>query len=227
MQINCDNITLSYEGKSIISDLSFCVNKGDYLCIVGENGSGKSTLAGAILGLKKPSMGKISVNAPKIGYLPQKTPAQKDFPASVYEVVLSGCLNQSIFPFYTKKQKIKAKASLDRLGILNLKNNCYRNLSGGQQQRVFLARALCAAEDLLLLDEPATGLDPLASREMYDIIKELNENGTTVIMISHDIKHALKNATHILHLSDSSYFFGKTDAYLESELFKSFKGGIF
>jgi len=225
MQIKCDGLFLSYEGKDVISDLTFTVNKGDCLCIIGENGSGKSTLANALLGLKKPSLGSLFVNAKHIGYLPQKTSLQKDFPASVFEIVLSGCLNQSLLPFYTKSQKKRALASLEKLGIADLKNVCCRNLSGGQQQRVFLARALCAAEDLILLDEPVTGLDPVAAAEMYEIIKELHKKGTTVIMISHDINHALKNATHILHLSDSEYFFGKTDDYLSSELFKSFKGG--
>lgn len=225
MQIKCDDLTLSYEGKNVISNLTFTVNKCDYLCIVGENGSGKSTLASAILGLKKPNGGSIFVKAKRVGYLPQKNPVQKDFPASVFEVVLSGCLNKSLSPFYTKEQKTTAKEALKKLSILELKNVCYRNLSGGQQQRVLLARALCAAEDLLLLDEPVTGLDPMASHEMYEIIKELHQKGTAVIMISHDINHAIKNATHILHLADSEYFFGKTDDYLSSELFKSFKGG--
>lgn len=225
MQIKCDGLSLSYEGRNVISDLTFAVKKGDCLCIVGENGSGKSTLANAILGLKKPSLGSLFVNAEKIGYLPQKSVVQKDFPASVYEVVLSGCLNKSLFPFYTKQQKTRAKETMKKLGISELRNVCFRNLSGGQQQRVFLARALCAAEDLLLLDEPVTGLDPVASSELYDIIKELHKKGTTVVMISHDIKHALKNATHILHLSDTEYFFGKTSDYIDSELFTHFKGG--
>ena len=227
MHIKCDDLTLSYEGKNVISGLTFKVSKNDYLCIVGENGSGKSTLANAILGLKKPNGGSVFINAKRVGYLPQKNPVQKDFPASVYEVVLSGCIGKSLFPFYTKKQKSTANEALKKLNISDLKNSCYRNLSGGQQQRVLLARALCAAEDLLLLDEPVTGLDPVASLEMYDIIKELHKKGTAVIMISHDINHALKNATHILHLSDSEYFFGKTEDYLSSDLLKSFKGGRF
>lgn len=225
MHIKCDGLTMSYEGKDVISNLSFSIKKGDYLCIVGENGSGKSTLANAILGLKKPSSGSLFVNADAIGYLPQKTALKKDFPASVFEVVLSGCIKKSLLPFYTKAQKKTAADAMEKLGISNLKNVCCRNLSGGQQQRMFLARALCAAEDMLLLDEPVTGLDPVASIEMYEIIKELHKKGTTIIMISHDIGHALKNATHILHLSESDYFFGSSDEYLKSDLLKSFKGG--
>lgn len=227
MQISCENLNMSYEGQTVIDSLSFCVNKGDYLCVVGENGSGKSTLIKGLLNLKKASQGKIYVDkTAKIGYLPQKTPAQKDFPASVWEVVLSGTLNtKKLLPFYSHSQKKKAKDCLEKLNILDLKKACYRNLSGGQQQRVFLARALCAAEDLLLLDEPVNGLDPVAAQEFYELIKNINKSGTTVIMVTHDISHALKYGTHILHLSENDTFFGTKDEYLNSDLCKNFGGG--
>ncbi len=230
MQLRCKNLTLSYEGKRVLSNLSFAVSKGDYLCIVGENGSGKSTLIKALLGLKKPAEGTIELaeglKHTKIGYLPQQTPAQKDFPASVSEVVLSGCLNScGLFPFYRKSHKQKAARAMNSLGIYHLKNACYRNLSGGQQQRVLLCRALCAAEEMLLLDEPVTGLDPVASQEMYAVIRDVNKRGTTIIMVSHDIAHAIKNASHILHLTESDSFFGKTEAYLQSAQFKNFWEG--
>lgn len=226
MQISCKCVTLSYEGKSVISNLSFELYKGDYLCIVGENGSGKSTLVKGLLGLKKPSSGEIIINSERIGYLPQATSIQKDFPASVFEVVLSGCLNdKSFFPFYTKKQKKRALSAMEKLEISDLKNKCFRNLSGGQKQKVLLSRAICATEDLILLDEPVTGLDPLASVEMYDLISQINKKGTTVIMVSHDINHAIENATKILHLSESETFFGKTNEYLKSDLYNNLKGG--
>ena len=228
MQILCENLNMSYEGQTVIDNLSFSVNKGDYLCVVGENGSGKSTLIKGLLNLKKATHGKIYVdNTAKIGYLPQKTPAQKDFPASVWEIVLSGTLNsKSILPFYRRSQKERAEKALKQLNILDLKRKCYRNLSGGQQQRVFLARALCAAEDLLLLDEPANGLDPIATAEFYQLIKEINKSGTTIIMVTHDISHAIKCGSHILHLSENDTFFGTTDEYLNSDLFKNFGGGL-
>lgn len=227
MQISCENLNMSYEGQTVIDSLSFCVNKGDYLCVVGENGSGKSTLIKGLLNLKKASQGKIYVDkTAKIGYLPQKTPAQKDFPASVWEVVLSGTLNtKKLLPFYSRSQKKKAEDCLEKLNILDLKKACYRNLSGGQQQRVFLARALCAAEDLLLLDEPVNGLDPVAAQEFYELIKNINKSGTTIIMVTHDISHALKYGAHILHLSENDTFFGTKDEYLNSDLFKNFGGG--
>ena len=217
--LTCRDLSLGYEGREIISNLSFEVNSGDYLCIVGENGSGKSTLMRTILGLRSPLSGSIvtgdGLRQNEIGYLPQQTVVQRDFPASVWEVVLSGCQNkQGLRPFYNSAEKETAERNLDRLGISSLKKRCYRELSGGQQQRVLLARALCATGKILLLDEPVAGLDPKVTAEMYRIIDSLNkDDGITVIMISHDISSALKYASHILHIS-SDYFFGTKEEYI-------------
>jgi len=221
--LSCRDLTLGYDGTIVLSGLSFDVNTGDYLCIVGENGSGKSTLMKAVLNLKSPVSGKIitgdSLEAGEIGYMPQQTAAQKDFPASVREVVRSGCLNRcGMRPFYNKAEKQTADENMEKLGISSLAKRCYRELSGGQQQRTLLARALCATRKLLLLDEPAAGLDPNASIEMYTLIKELNESGTTIIMISHDIRASVRYATHILHIGErSALFCGNTTDYLNSE----------
>ncbi len=228
--ISCKDLVLGYEGQHIVENLTFDLNIGDYLCIVGENGSGKSTLMRTILRLQKPISGEIKYSdgllSKEIGYLPQQTAAQKDFPASVYEVVLSGCLNKSrLCPFYTSEQKHNADEQMARLGITHLKKRCYRELSGGQQQRVLLARALCASSRLILLDEPISGLDPKASADMYELISELNRGGVTVIMISHDIDAALKFSTHILHLAHKPRFFGKTCDYLTSDIGSKFAGG--
>jgi len=223
-QLSCENLTLGYEGRAVVTGLSFDVNAGDYLCIVGDNGSGKSTLMKTILRLQTPLSGSITTGdgvAPnEIGYLPQQTAAQKDFPASVQEVVRSGCLNRSgIRPIYNKQEKQSVKDNMQRLGISDLAKKCYRELSGGQQQRVLLARALCATRKVLLMDEPAAGLDPNASVEMYTLIKDLNNSGITIIMISHDIAASVKYASHILHIGgESALFFGKTDDYLKSEV---------
>jgi zinc transport system ATP-binding protein len=203
--LTCQNLTLGYEGKTVVSNLSFTVNAGDYLCIVGENGSGKSTLMKAMLGLQSPMSGQIitggGLAANDIGYLPQQTAVQKDFPASVREVVLSGCLNRcGLRPFYSPAEKQIAKENMQRLGISNLAKRCYRELSGGQHQRVLLARALCAAGKILLLDEPAAGLDPDAAADMYELIQKLNKEGLTIIMISHDTDACAKYASHTLRL---------------------------
>ena len=219
-QLECKNLTLGYGSKTVIENLSFHVNKGDYLCILGENGSGKSTLMKTILHLLKPLSGTISTGdgllADEISYLPQQTEVQRDFPASVYEIVLSGCQSRcGKRPFYNKEEKELAAAAMEKLGINHLAKKCYRELSGGQQQRTLLARALCAAQKMLLLDEPVTGLDPAATEEMYSLIKQLNNDGITIIMISHDTEAALKYASHVLHIgtSGSKTFFGDVKEY--------------
>ena len=228
--ITCKDLTLAYENHIVVENLSFEVNPGDYLCIIGENGSGKTTLMKALLGLKKAKHGTIELgdglHKNEIGYLPQQTFVQRDFPASVYEVVLSGCLNRSgLRPFYTKAEKQQALENMAKLNITALKDACYRELSGGQQQRVLLARALCATQKLLLLDEPVTGLDPVATGELYELIDHLNhKHGITVIMISHDVASAVARATHILHLHQSLTIFGKKEAYATCEICNR-KGG--
>lgn len=222
--LKCENVVLGYDNNIIVEDLNFEVNSGDYLCIIGENGCGKSTLMKTILKLQKPIAGKIIMDdglvQNEIGYLPQQTIIQKDFPASVKEIVLSGCLNKSGYkPFYSKEQKNIAYQNMEKMGITHLANKCYRELSGGQQQRVLLARALCATHRILLLDEPVSGLDPLVTMEMYNLIDELNKkHGITVLMISHDIEAAMKYATHILLISHKPIFFGTKEEYLKLSL---------
>lgn len=227
--IICKDLAVGYDGRAVASGLNFSIDKGDYLCIVGENGAGKSTLVKTLLGLLKPISGDIKfedgLTAHDIGYLPQQTPVQKDFPATVWEIALSGTLPKcGMRPFYGRSEKRLARAQLERLGIWDIRKKCYRNLSGGQQQRVLLARALCAAQKILLLDEPVSGLDPRVTAEMYQLIKDLNKkDGITIIMISHDIAAAVKYATHILHIGEHC-FFGTKKQYLESSLGKAFTG---
>lgn len=221
--INISGVSLGYEGKPIVTDLNFSVNKGDYLCIVGENGSGKSTLMKTLLGQKHVISGKIefgeNLKQNEIGYLPQQTEVQRDFPASVKEIVLSGCINGcGLKPFYSKEQKAAAAANMEKLGISKLSGKCYRELSGGQQQRVLLARALCATKKLLILDEPVAGLDPVVTQSLYKLIKEINDEGITVIMVSHDMDAAIKYASHILHICHKPLFFGKKEDYAVSEI---------
>lgn len=229
--ITCQNVSFAYDGNIAVSDLNFEVNQGDYLCVVGENGSGKSTLIKGLLRLKTPQSGSIlmgdGLKANEIGYLPQQTVAQKDFPASAYEVVLSGRLSaRGIRPFYSRADKNLAEENMKRLGITGLRKKCYRELSGGQQQRVLLARALCATERVLLLDEPVSGLDPVATQELYRLIRKINQDtGITIIMISHDIGSAIKYAGHILHLRNRQIFYGTTENYVNSPIAADFLGG--
>jgi len=229
--ITCQDVSFAYEGATVVSGLDFEVQSQDYLCIVGENGSGKSTLIKGLLRLKTPQTGNIvlgdGLRANEIGYLPQQTAAQKDFPASAFEVVLSGRLSaRGILPFYSRVDKEIAEENIKLLGIENLKNRCYRELSGGQQQRVLLARALCATQKVLLLDEPVAGLDPVVTQELYRLIEKINKDtGITVIMVSHDINSAIKYANRILHLKNEQVFFGTTKDYLKSSVGIGFLGG--
>lgn len=209
--LKCINLTLGYNSKIILENLNFEVTKGDYLCILGENGSGKTTLMKTLLHLLKPISGTIQTGdgllPDEIGYLPQQTDVQRDFPASVKEIVLSGCQSRcKKRPWYNSEEKNLTEKIMKQLEITNLSKKCYRELSGGQQQRVLLARALCATQKMILLDEPTTGLDSQATEEMYSLIKKLNDSGITIIMISHDVEAALKYAKHILHIGKKNFF---------------------
>ena len=229
--LKCENLSFAYDGVTVVSNLNFSVEEGNYLCIIGENGAGKSTLIKGLLRLKKPSAGRVEMGeglkATEIGYLPQQTQIQKDFPASVREVVLSGCLNRmGLRPFYSRVEKERAHEKMEALEILDLQDQCYRDLSGGQQQRVLLARAMCAAHKLILLDEPVSGLDPVATRSLYAQIARINETtGLTVIMVAHDIDASLRYASHILHLGqEGQLFFGTQKEYLRSAVYHEFLG---
>ena len=225
--ITCWDLALGYESHAILEHLNFSVNAGDYLCIVGENGSGKSTLMRTMLGLMRPLRGAIEfgdgLRGDEIGYLPQQTVVQRDFPATVREIVLSGCQGRiGRRPFYSREEKALAEQNMARMGVTQFRRRCYRELSGGQQQRVLLARALCATRKLLLLDEPVSGLDPRVTAEMYKLIEDLNREGVTIIMISHDIAAAVRYATHVLHLGGAQVFYGSVEAYRESALGQRF-----
>lgn len=220
MQIGCQNLTVGYDGRAIMKDINFTVNRGDYLCIIGENGAGKTTLLRTLLGLQPPVSGKIlfgdGLERKRCGYLPQQTVIQRDFPASVSEIVLSGCQNRcGLRPFYRKEEKEYAHKMMEKMGIVHLADKCYRELSGGQQQRTLLARALCATQEMLFLDEPVSGLDPVATEEMYRLIEQINrEDHITILMISHDIKAAVAYADHILEIG-KQIFLGTAQEYLE------------
>lgn len=230
--IQCSHVDFGYENQDAVVDVTMEVEPSDYICIIGENGSGKSTLMKGLLGLLKPTGGTITVSEELkkngIGYLPQQTAAQKDFPATVFEVVLSGCLSRrGSYPFYSKTEKKRAADNLDRIGIAELTASCYRDLSGGQQQRALIARALCATDRLLILDEPITGLDPSAVSEFYDIIRKLNKKeGVAILMVSHDITNVVTQADKILHLKKEVLFYGSTEDYLKSETSGLYMRGV-
>ena len=218
------DVTIAFEGTVAVDRVSLAVEKQDYLVIVGENGSGKSTLMRAMLGLVKPKSGRIiygdGLVKNQIGYLPQQTAAQRDFPASVDEVVISGCVNRmGRHPFFTKKDRERAQQNMRLLDVERLRRHSYRTLSGGQQQRALLARALCATDALLLLDEPVTGLDPAATEELYDVIRDLNQkHGVAIVMVSHDLRGAMRDAKHVAVMDKGMDFYGNVDEYREQYL---------
>ncbi|MDR0222408.1 MAG: metal ABC transporter ATP-binding protein [Oscillospiraceae bacterium] len=215
--LTCENLCVRYDAGLIIKDLSFSLEKGDYLCVTGENGSGKSTLMKSLLGLLKPQSGKIALNGidrREMGYLPQQSSSVRDFPANVYEVVLSGCLNRLKTPFYTKRDKERAREAMRLTKTEKIEKRPFGELSGGQVKRVLLARALCASEKFLALDEPAAGLDSAGEAEMYGLIGEQNrERGVTVVMISHDVKTAARYANKILCLGGAGASFKTAEEY--------------
>ena len=229
--LKCEHVDFGYENYDVVKDVSLEICQGDYLCIVGENGAGKSTLMKGLLGLLKPTGGSLMVSddlkRSGIGYLPQQTPAQKDFPATVQEVVISGCLGKrGNRPFYSKKERETAAVNMERLGITDLRKSCYRDLSGGQKQRTLIARALCATDRLLILDEPITGLDPSTTQDFYRVIRHLNrEEQVAVLMVSHDIQNIVAQANKILHLKQSVLFYGSVEDYKQAECGREFLGG--
>ncbi len=229
--LRCEHVDFGYENYDVVRNVTMEIVPGDYLCIVGANGSGKSTLMKGLLGLLKPTGGTITcseeLKRAGIGYLPQQTPAQRDFPATVREVVLSGCLGKcGLRPFYSPKERVLAETNMERLGILALKDACYRELSGGQKQRTLIARALCATDRLLILDEPITGLDPLTTQEFYRVIRHLNrDEGVAVLMVTHDIHNVISQAKKILHLNQSVLYYGPAGAYRGTDCGREFLGG--
>jgi zinc transport system ATP-binding protein len=228
--IACQNAAFGYDGYAVVSALTFTVESGDYLCIVGKNGSGKSTLVKGILRLLDPLQGAVTFygefKRDAVGYLPQQIAAQKDFPAGAFEIILSGAVGGMGFrPFYSAKEKQRSREIMDRLGIGDLKDRCFRELSGGQQRRVLIGRALCASRGTLVLDEPAAGLDPLAAAELYELLRKINrETGVTIIMVSHDLDVAERFATKILHLQNKQCFFGSSLEYINSDIGRQFLG---
>jgi len=227
--IVCRDVSLGYEGQTVISGLDLTIRAGDYLCVAGDNGSGKSTLLRGLLGLIPPLSGTIErageLHAGAVGYLPQQTLAQRDFPATVEEVVLSGCLNRKgTRLFYSPKQRSQALMNMGKLGILELRSRSYRDLSGGQQQRTLLARALCAAGHLLILDEPVTGLDPEAVQDLYKTLDYLHRTeGMAIVMVTHDLRGALRYADRVLHIGHTGIFSGTPAEYLGSSYGRRFR----
>lgn len=226
MLIEGKNLSIGYKTKVVSSHINFKIDEGDVICIVGENGAGKSTFLKTVLGILKPIKGEIkfspSLNVKRFGYLPQSSESQNDFPATVKEIVLSGRINaykrKLFFNWYDKRI---ADEKMELLDIYDLKHRAFSTLSGGQRQRVLIARAMCATDKILFLDEPLTGLDPKITKEFYQIVEQLHEQGTTIVMISHELNESIRLATKVLFIGEENYFMSK-DEFVNSELGKKF-----
>lgn len=208
--ITCEELAVGYSGRALRNNFNLKIDAGDYICIIGENGAGKSTFIKTLVGLIPPIEGDIrftgNIDRKDIAYLPQQRDIQKDFPASVIEVVMSGCLNRLGFrPFFGNQERKLAADAIRELELEDIKNESFRELSGGQRQRVLLARAIASSRKILVLDEPITGLDPVAAANLYRILNRLNQSGTTIITISHDIDKALSAANKIFIMSDNPH----------------------
>ncbi len=251
--VKLKDVTIKYgTANEAVRGISFEISRGDFLLIVGENGSGKSTLVKGMLGLLPISDGSIEFcgdTAKKIGYLPQVSEISGDFPATVFEVVLSGFVGKKgLFSFYTSRDRKKAREIISYLGIEKLLKKSFRELSGGERQKVLLARALvsatycgvcknkscdchketfCHTNGLIVLDEPSNGLDPVANKNLYETLERLRrEKGMTVVMVSHLVDSASVYANKILHMGREMKFFGSREQYLETEDGKRFFAGF-
>lgn len=201
--LTCKDLAVGYGGKAVLTSVSFAVRPGDGLCIIGENGAGKSTLVKTLLGLLPPLAGTVSLGCDGIGYLPQRSEVQGDFPASAWEVALSGrarCLRR--WPFYSRADREATRSALGRVGALDLAEAPFGSLSGGQRQRVLLARALASDPGMLVLDEPATGLDPEAAGALYAELDRLRASRVALVSVTHDIAGALPHGTAVLVVKD-------------------------
>ena len=212
------HLDIGYGKKVIYGGLNFSVKAGDFICIVGPNGAGKSTLVKTLLGLIKPLNGEIRFYGLKrglIGFLPQEIKIDENFPATVFEIVLSGNLNRlGKRAFFNQDERKHALSKMKLVGISELKDRHFVELSGGQRQKVMLARALTATQDLLILDEPSNSLDRKSTKELYATLKKINQNGITIMMITHDLDHGNLIGNKILALRDTFYY-GATDDFVK------------
>lgn len=205
------NLKVSYSNHVALENVSFKVNEGEYICLVGENGSGKSTLVKTIVGLHKEDEGEvdIKISLDQVSYLAQTNLKDLNFPATAKEIILSGTQKHGKFPFYTKKDKELYKQVIKELKIEDIQNRRIGDLSGGQKQRVLIARALIREPKLLILDEPSTGLDYNITKELYEILKRLNkEKNITIIMATHDLDEINHENVRIICLAKTVKYDG-------------------
>ena len=209
--VSIDNLSFHYDKTDVLENIYLELSENSFLALIGPNGGGKSTLLKLMVGLQAPSEGSVEIFGEiprnlysKIGYVPQNTNFNIDFPITALEVVLMGheCSKRPWFG-YGKHEVSCAEKALGQVGMLEFKNSRIGSLSGGQRQRVLIARALCASNTkILFLDEPTSSLDKTGQRQIYELLKKLNEH-ITVVVVSHDLEVILDYATHVGYVNRS------------------------
>lgn len=216
MILEVKNLKVSYNSHTAIENVSFKINQGEYIALVGENGSGKSTLIKAIMGLKKEDEGevKFDLDLSEVSYLAQTDLKGIDFPATSKEIIMTGCQKRGKLPFYTKQDKENFKQVVQELKIEDLINKRIGDLSGGQKQRVLLARSLIRNPKMIILDEPQTGLDVNITKELYKILEKLNkEKNVTIMMATHDLDELESIKPRIICIAKTIKYDGKFEEW--------------
>ena len=221
-----EDVTFGYTSVPVVEDVSLDIHPGEYVAVVGPNGSGKSTLMQLMLGLLEPDTGSAHLfgepatafdDGARIGYVAQHVSAAKEMPITVREVVRMGRFPHVGFGTLGAEDNAIVDRALETVGMGGFAKRRITQLSGGQRQRAFIARALASEADLLVLDEPTVGVDAESVEAFYDLLRALNEQGITILLIEHDLSAVAEHAERVVCMNREVYFDGPTDEFVESD----------
>ena len=234
--VEMDQVSFGDGAQAVLENISLHLHPGQFAALVGPSGAGKTTLLKLILGVLRPSKGEICIHgkalngqpAPQVGYVPQLENVNWNFPVTVEQAVQMGHVRQSgLWPWPSAQERKNIMQVLDRLGIADLAGRHIRDLSGGQQQRVFLARALISKPDLLVLDEPTVGLDIQTAENILILLAELNRQGMTILMTTHDLNAAAAHLPWVVCINQRVLAQGQPEkVFTEEILNKTYRGDM-